>query len=254
MVVLDAKVLIAVTASAAVIVAGCGILFLLDDGDIPDTVLSITGEGIFENGSYDSVIVSSAVGDGSVTLRNVTILKSLVIRGGGDHSVTLENCVNKGTTTVEKEGGQDIRIYLIGTKLPGVNAFSPVILESDADSDFGTVLLKGSNAIVTGDSTRIGCIDMEDNSALDVKSGTVDDVRIAENSKVFLDKSPAALIIRATVGDNVSIDASDDTDLESVDIGMSDKAITEMVKIRGKSAEAHKHAPGQTKRVGLFSL
>ena len=170
---MDSKVLIAIAAAVIVVGAGCGVYLMMGGEDAKETLLSITEPGEYENGTYDKVIISAAVGNGDVLLKNIKILKSLIIRGGGSHSVTLEGCTNDGTTTGEKEGGEDVRINLVNTTLSNVQVTSNVILEADADSGFSNVNLDGANATVQGNDTKVESVAMGNDTALTVNEGTV---------------------------------------------------------------------------------
>ena len=97
---------------------------------------------------------------------------------------------------------------------------------------------------VTGSDTRIENVNLEDGSAVDVKAGTVDSVNVAKDSRITLDKSDSAVIGKAVVGDNVSIDASDDTDLSSVYISMSEDAEGDVVRIKDRDVSVGGLSPG----------
>ena len=120
---MDNKVLVAIIAAVAVVAAGCG-AFLLLGGSGEKTVaniLNIETEGTYEDATYDTVIISAAVGNGNVILKNLKIVKELIIRGGGSHSITLDGCEIEGTTTVEKTDGEPPRIVANNTQMSSVN-------------------------------------------------------------------------------------------------------------------------------------
>jgi len=215
--VLDAKVLIAITASAAIVMAGCGLFFLPGVEDPYQSVLSIGHEGTFENGIYESVIISPSVGDGHVVLRNITILVSLVISGGGSGTVVLEGCDNQGTTAVDKQGGETVRVYLRGTALSSLEASSDLILEADANSSFGNVSLSNSRAVVQGPDTTVASIAMGDGTELDVNGGKVDAVSIPAECSAILRTGSEGKIASTAVSGTVTVDG-ENTGIDSVNM------------------------------------
>ena len=76
-----------------------------------------------------NLVLAEGIGEGDVTLNNVTVLGQTDIRGGGTHSVVLENCTMP-SVTVCKEG---VRVVAYGN-----TSVSAVLLES------GAVLVKAS--------------------------------------------------------------------------------------------------------------
>ena len=106
---MNSKVVIAVAAVVILVGAGIGAFALMNNGSkdgSDSSTLSIASPGEYVNGTYDKVIIGKGVGDGDVTLKGIKILKELIIRGGGRHSVTMDGCDASGAkTTVEKEGG-----------------------------------------------------------------------------------------------------------------------------------------------------
>ncbi|MBO4502953.1 MAG: hypothetical protein J5707_04825 [Candidatus Methanomethylophilus sp.] len=209
MAVLDAKVLIAVTASLAVAVAGCGLVLLMDGEDISGASLFIDSAGTFENGVYERVIVSASVGDGHVVLRNITILESLIIRGGGSDSVVIEECTVEGTTVVDKTGGQDVRICLVDTVLPDLEANSGIIIEGDSDSEFASVTLKCASTAVRGSGTLIRTLTLLDKVSLDLQDGTVNDLKVPENAAVIFRSGPDAKVKDITLSGTMTVNGTD---------------------------------------------
>ena len=212
---MNGKILIAVAAAIVVVAAGCSAFFLMNGDKDSSNVLTIDSEGTYENGTYDSVIISSSVGNGSVLLKNIKILKELTIRGGGSHSVTLDGCTNEGTTTVDKEGGEDVRINLVGTTLTSVEANSNVILESDSNSAFQSVVLNGADAAVQGESTKVDKMEMKGDSSLDVKDGTVGSVTVAADATATVQTSADGTVGTTDVTGSLTVQGTD-TNLDTV--------------------------------------
>ena len=209
MVVPDAKTFIAFAATAAVLIAGCGLVLFQPGDDLSDSILMIGHEGIYENGTYSSVVISPEVGDGHVVLRNITILGSLTVNGGGSGTVVLEGCDNRGTTTVDKTGGQPVRILLKGTELSSLDAASDLILEGDSGSSFGTVSLKDSKAVVQGSETSIASIGMGDGTELDVKEGTVSGVSVPAECSATVRTGAGCTLPKIDVAGAVTVDGED---------------------------------------------
>ena len=203
--------LIAIAATVIVVGAGCGVYLMMGGEEAKESILSITEPGTYENGTYSKVIISAAVGNEDVLLKNIKILKSLIIRGGGSHSVTLEGCTNDGTTTVEKEGGEDVRINLVNTTLSNVQVTSNVILEADADSGFSNVNLDGANATVQGNETNIDKVTMGNDTKLEVNEGNVKDVDVPAQTNATVQTAADGNIQNANVAGNLTVDGSETT-------------------------------------------
>lgn len=55
--------------------------------------------------------IAKSVGNGDVTLRNVTIKGDLIVKGGGSNTVTLEDVDVRGKVRLLKEG---VHLHLVG--------------------------------------------------------------------------------------------------------------------------------------------
>lgn len=76
-----------------------------------------------------NLIVSEKLGEGTATLKDLTIEGDLLIRGGGMHSVYLENVTVKGKTVVEKN---NVRVQLVKkTSIPRLEIKMPSLISSD---------------------------------------------------------------------------------------------------------------------------
>lgn len=78
---MNAKVLALFVAIAAVVAIGAFVL-LSDEGSDDGSVLTIESEGTYE-GDYERLVVSDKLGDGTATLRNMTVSGDIIVNGGG---------------------------------------------------------------------------------------------------------------------------------------------------------------------------
>lgn len=81
-------------------------------------------DGGAEGKHYDQVLVGPGVGDGEVTLVNLTV-GQLLVMGGGAHSVVLQN-TSVQSATVDKEGGEPPAL-----KLDGASSVEALAFRSD---------------------------------------------------------------------------------------------------------------------------
>jgi len=111
--------------------------------------LTITETGtIIENKTYENVYISKKVGSGEVTLKNVNITGELLVEGGGEKSVIIQDSsINK--LIIDKEDGKlrillqgstevDLTSILSGVKLEQKDltgtGFNKVLIDENADS------------------------------------------------------------------------------------------------------------------------
>lgn len=93
--------------------------------------LIVDKAGTVTGGTYQNVTITSAVGDGEVTLKDVTINDELMIQGGGSNSIKLVSCHVNGRVAMEKPvGTQTPRLELTDTPLGKVVANQPAIIEA----------------------------------------------------------------------------------------------------------------------------
>lgn len=101
------------------------------DGNVEICVPDVTLQNTRITGD---LILTEGVGDGNVTLKNVIVEGSTIVRGGGSHSVTLENCTLP-TLKITKEG---VRIVASGnTTVNLVHLESGAILVETSTEDAG---------------------------------------------------------------------------------------------------------------------
>lgn len=111
-----------------------------------------------ETKTYQDVTITDAVGDGTVTLANMTILGNLYINGGGSNTINLNNVTIKGKIIMAKVGGEKPRLYLTNTPVAAVEVNQPAIIEAaDATSTVTTVQAK-SDVYVLGADTVVAAV------------------------------------------------------------------------------------------------
>lgn len=264
--IMNNKILIAIAVAVVVTAAACAAVVLTRDGgndDSDTSVLTVKEPGTYSGGSYDTVIISSEVGDGNVLLKNTKISKELIVKGGGSHSVVLEDCQVDGTTTVEKTDGESPRIVANNTQLTDVNAKTDVILESSGTGSFENVSAEGTSAItVQGADTTVknvalasgskievtngtvNNLSVGDDCSVKVTSGTVDSVNVSAGTTVSMEIGADGSVGLMTVGDNVSVNTTGEgtaEKLENTDIKMDSEASGSDVNINGKTTHVHQY-------------
>ncbi len=124
-------------------------------------------------------MISPSVGDGTVTLKSMKILKVLEIHGGGSHSVRVDGCDIK-TTLIQKDGGEAIRLMTVDSRIGYVDIRSDSILDGDADSDYGEVKAHDSRLVIkNGGFDRINTFG---NGVVRCEGGTVESILVSDGS------------------------------------------------------------------------
>ena len=162
------------------------------------------------------LILSEGVGEGDITLENVTVKGALIVKGGGIHTVTLKNC-NINNISVQKKSAP-VRILTQGGSVANTNVTTSCILEGNFDAVTvtaptdvtvrgmaQTVLLSAkTNLNVEGTVQNVTASENAQNSVIK-GSGTVENVTVeAENVSVETantNVSVAENISETTVGD-----------------------------------------------------
>lgn len=120
--------------------------------------LTVSEEKTVSGGTYNNVTITDAVGDGEISLENVTINGNLTINGGGSSSIKLNGCSVAGAVVIAKEGGAAPRLELTKTPITAVKVQQPAIIEAvDAISAVSTVEAT-ANIEIKGESTKISTV------------------------------------------------------------------------------------------------
>lgn len=144
--------------------------------NVPDVIL----ENATVNGD---LIIGKGVGEGNVTLKNVTIKGDTIVKGGGMNSIVVENCT-LGPIVISKEGNM-VRVVAVGSTTTGnVEMQSGGKLETSGTSSggFGHVTIAetvdtGAPILLVGNFESIEV--QATGIKLDVASGSVGSIAIA---------------------------------------------------------------------------
>ena len=138
--------------------------------------LNVSETRDIDGGVYSYVTIESGLGDGEVTLRNITINDDLLIQGGGSNSIHLVNCTVKGKVRMEKSGGEPPRLCLSNTPISMITTANPAIIEAaDADSVIQKIQSR-SDLTIQGAATVIGSLtiaDTDQEASLHLSAGHV---------------------------------------------------------------------------------
>jgi hypothetical protein len=113
------------------------------DGNLVVNTAGVVLKSMTVNGS---LYLTEGIGDGDVTLDNVTVKGMTVVAGGGEHSITISNSSLNGKLIIAKKDGK-IRIVAEGkTEIPDVLMQSGGILEERdiTGNGFGRILVAGA--------------------------------------------------------------------------------------------------------------
>jgi len=146
--------------------------------NVPDVVLQ---NAVIEG----DLLLGEGIGDGDVTLRNVTVRGATTIKGGGGESVHIENSV-LASVVIDKADG-NVRVVVTGATV-----VREVVLQSGAtlqeidleDEGFGniTISLAGEGKVVlTGDFAVVEVAAPE--VTLEIREGSVQNIVVDENAE-----------------------------------------------------------------------
>lgn len=184
--------------------------------------LTIDEAKTVSEGTYKNVTISANVGDGTVTLANVTIQQDLTIRGGGANTVHLDTVTIGGKVILDKtlteSSTEQPRLNLTKTEVKQVEVKQAAILEGDSDSAIQSVTasanttIQGSNTAVT--TVEIPASESESAVELTVNGGSVSTVSakgeatVKGTGKVENVKAEAAVSVDSTTVDKVEVPAT----------------------------------------------
>lgn len=149
-----------------------------------DVVIEDKGTTLKNQTVDGNVTIAKSVGNGDVTLRNVTIKGDLIVKGGGSNTVTLEDVDVRGKVRLLKEG---VHLHLVGDtdirKLL-IDLAAHITGSSSYKDEIGEIILAGD-----GDLSKTTRIDVPakqlriENQADLILGGDVEKLIVDEDAK-----------------------------------------------------------------------
>lgn len=149
-----------------------------------DVVIENKGTTLKNQTVDGNVTIAKSVGNGDVTLRNVTIKGDLIVKGGGSNTVTLEDVDVRGKVRLLKEG---VHLHLVGDtdirKLL-IDLAAHITQSSSYKDEIGEIILAGD-----GDLSKTTRIDVPakqlriENQADLILGGDVEKLIVDEDAK-----------------------------------------------------------------------
>jgi hypothetical protein len=201
---MEAKITIAVYDTAGTYGPATGKAVL--DGNVTISASGVILQNTEINGN---LLIAESVGNGDVTLKNVTVKGTTTVKGGGKNSIIVEDC-SLGTVDVNKAGG-NVRIVISGnTTVVQVTLASGAILEESnlTGTGFagitittnGEVILNGNFASVTIEGA---------NANVNIAGGTIAELNIASTATgTDLNIAKGATVTTLTVDATTNITGS----------------------------------------------
>ena len=149
-----------------------------------DVVIEDKGTTLKNQTVDGNVTIAKSVGNGDVTLRNVTIKGDLIVKGGGSNTVTLEDVDVRGKARLLKEG---VHLHLVGDKDIRkllIDLAAHITQSSSYKDEIGEIILAGD-----GDLSKTTRIDVPakqlriENQADLILGGDVEKLIVDEDAK-----------------------------------------------------------------------
>ncbi|MFZ5642893.1 MAG: S-layer homology domain-containing protein [Bacillota bacterium] len=184
------------------------------------------------------LLLAEGIGDGDVTLKSVTVTGNTIIKGGGAHSVVLEDC-SMPSITINREG---IRVVASGnTSVSVVTLESGAVLVQATISGPGIETVTVSKEIqanaaisLTGDFQTVNV--EAANINLGVTEGTIASLIVSENAKgSVLNVASGAKLNNLTLNAAVSVKGQGKIEKAVINVSGSkiEQAPTNLVKAQG---------------------
>jgi len=141
---------------------------------------------VIENQTFNNVHITEKVGNGEVTLKNVTITGELLVEGGGLNSIILENSIINELTTNKEDG--KVRILIIGnTAVDATNILSGATLEQQNLTGTGFIQVTVDENVEENQtltvSANIGNLTVEAKVKVNLKTGTIEKMTLEKASE-----------------------------------------------------------------------
>lgn len=137
-----------------------------------------------------NLIIAPGVGEGEVSLDNVSVTGDILVRGGGDHSILFNRVTVKGSIIVKKVGNE-VRIVVTGnSNINLVVLESGAIVANDGINNFNITIpediAEGASIVLSGNFGTV-----QNNSAnLEIKAnGIIDNLELNKGATITGDVS-----------------------------------------------------------------
>lgn len=154
----------------------------IDEVPVGNVMINVPGVTVKNLAVKGDLIIGDGVGEGNVSLENVTIAGRLVVRGGGENSILITGNSKVDSIIITKVKGKVRVITAEGTEIGEVLAdgSDDVILEGN----FSSITVLSNNIVVNAVKAKIGEARIEGNhSTLLVGAGSsVETVRVMGNN------------------------------------------------------------------------
>ncbi|WP_313162865.1 Ig-like domain-containing protein [Sedimentibacter sp.] len=158
---------------------------IAENTESADLIIDKAGT-IVENKTYNNIHITDKVGNGEVTLKNVAVTGELLVEGGGENSIIIEDSTINLLVTNKKDG--KVRILAIGdTEIYYTSVLSGVTLEQ------GELTGKGFEQVVVDEDANenqtitvkadLGELSINAKVKINIKSGEIEEIVIAKDAE-----------------------------------------------------------------------
>ena len=147
------------------------------------------------------LILAEGIGEGDVTLENITVKGSLIVRGGGIHTVKLKNS-NIGNVSIEKKASA-VRVLTENSTVTKTNVTTPSILEGN----FNAVTISSPTDVTVRGNVETMEVSAKANLQTE-GTATVKNVNITANGANTIVKGTGKVENVQIAGENVSIETT----------------------------------------------
>lgn len=192
--------------------------------------------------TYKNITITSGVGNGDVTLSNITIEENLYIRGGGSGSIHLENVKIGGRIIMEKESGDPPRLDLKNTPVSKpIQVNRPSIIEAQDEASKVPAIEAAADVEIKGAGTEVGKITVNGNKkvTVTVTDGAVTTVEARSETEIT---GAGGTVGAVTAEADVEIDRSNGVGTVTVPSGHAGEVTITLTEGGVKSVEVNSPA------------
>lgn len=206
------------------------------DGDVSVITSGVILQNTIITGN---LLIAKSVGDGDVTLKNVTVKGNTYINGGGPHSITADGS-NLGNVTSNQPGVHIV--CMNGTTVVSLTLANGATVEVASGSSVEGVTVSATGAVsLTGD---FGDITVEGDNATVAVNGNVDNLNVPTGT------NNAAITVNGNLGSTTVANGATDTTINLTSTGGSmnveDGALHTTVNVIGGTLGSLTVATGAT--------